>query len=225
MIQDHSGTTPSTSRNAFCTSQGVNEEDSQSDPHAEAGTSQSQTTQNFRWEVAHDMVILVHEELTNCSPSTSSGKRKKNRSTSQPQIRSENTLVTIEADQIMLALQQLANNDNSATFRNKIFRTSELPKSLTTTVPLFDGKPKPQKFELFEDFFQTSLKIHNQLTEDDKINYFQSPMMRDALQTFTNINGPIRENLADSLAIFRRKYVKPQSMATTKHKIQKSSIQ
>ena len=62
-----------------------------------------------------------------------------------------------------------ANNNNSATFHNNINRISKLPKSLTTTMPTFDGKT--EKFELFEDLFQTSLKIHNQLTEDDRINY------------------------------------------------------
>ena len=46
-------------------------------------------------------------------------------------------------------------------------------------------------------------------------------MRRDALQTFKNINGPTRENLEEILAVFRRKYVKPQSMATAKHKFQK----
>ena len=130
----------------------------------------------------------VHEEVTYCSPSTSSGKQKKNRSTSQPQFRSENTPATIEADQILLALQQLANNNNSANFHNNINRISKLPNSLTTTMPTFDGKT--EKFELFEDLFQTSLKIHNQLTEDDRINYFHSLMRGDALQTFKNINGP-----------------------------------
>ena len=166
----------------------------------------------------HDMTG-VHEEVTYCSPSTSSGKQKKNRSTSQPQFRSENTPATIEADEILLALQQLANNNNSANFQNNINRISKLPKSLTTTIPTFDGKS--EKFELFEDFFQTSLKIHNQLTEDDRINYFHSLMRGDALQTFKNINGPTRENLEEILAVFRRKYVKPQSMATAKHKFQK----
>ena len=46
-------------------------------------------------------------------------------------------------------------------------------------------------------------------------------MRGDALQTFKNINGPTREKLAEILAVFRRKYVKPQSMATAKHKFQK----
>ena len=35
-------------------------------------------------------------------------------------------------------------------------------------MPTFNGKSK--KFELFEDLLQTSSKIHNQLTEKDKIN-------------------------------------------------------
>ena len=46
-------------------------------------------------------------------------------------------------------------------------------------------------------------------------------MRGDALQTFKNINGTTRENLVEILVVFRRKYVKPQSMATAKHKLQK----
>ena len=86
-------------------------------------------------------------------------------------------------------------------------------------MPTFDGNS--EKFELFEDLFRESLKIHNQLIEDDRIIFFQSLMRGDALQTFKNINGPTRENLEQILAVFRRKYVKPQSMATAKHKFQK----
>ena len=46
-------------------------------------------------------------------------------------------------------------------------------------------------------------------------------MRGEPLQTFKNINGPTRENLGQLLAVFRRKYVKPQSMVTAKHKFQK----
>ena len=92
--------------------------------------------------VGCDMVTGVHEEITYCSPSTSSGKQKRNRSTSQHQFRSENTPATIEADQILLALQQLANNNNSVNFHNNINRISKLPKSLTTTMPTFDRNLK-----------------------------------------------------------------------------------
>ena len=124
-------------------------------------------------------MTATQEEIPYCSPTTSSGKQKKARSTSQPQFGSENTPATIEADQILLALQQLATNSNSANFNNNISRISKLPKSHTTTIPTFDGKS--EKFELFEDLFQTSWKIHNQLTEEDKINYFHSLMRGDAL--------------------------------------------
>ena len=46
LIQDHSETAPETSQNAYGTSQGTNEDDSQSDLHPEAGVFQSQTIPN-----------------------------------------------------------------------------------------------------------------------------------------------------------------------------------
>ena len=166
----------------------------------------------------HDMVTAAQEEIPYCSPGISSGKQKKARSTSQPHFRSENNPATIEADQILLALQQLATNSNSAKVNKNSNRISKLPKSLTTTMPTFDEKS--EKFELFEDLFRTSLKNHNQLTEEDKINYFHSLMRGDALQTFKNNSSRNRENLTEILTLFRRKYVKPQSMATAKHNFQ-----
>ena len=46
-------------------------------------------------------------------------------------------------------------------------------------------------------------------------------MRGDVLQTFKNITSPNREKMGEVLTVFRRKYVKPQSMATAKHKIQR----
>ena len=245
-ITTHSGTVPRTFWNTNVENQGTNEDDSQSDPHPEADIFRGQTTQNFgpkdccdmvtgatgeirhcrdmmtgiQGEIrnGHYMVTAVQEEIPYCSSGISSRKQKKARSTSQPQFRSENTPATFEADQILFALQQLATNSKSANFNNSITKISKLPKTLTTTKPTFDGKS--EKIELFEDLFQTSLKIHNQLTEEDKIYYFHSLMHGDALQTLKNIDSPNRENLTEILTVFRRKYVKPQSMATTKHKFQ-----
>ena len=269
-ITPHSETVTRTFRNTNVENQGTNEDDSQSDPHPEAGIFCGQTTQNSdlkeccdmvtgaterhdmvtgamgeirhccdmvtgaTGEIRHccdmvtgvqeeirycpDMVTRVQEEIPHCSSGTSSGKQKKARSTSQPQFRSENTPATTEADQILLALQQFETNINSANVKTISNRISKLPKSLTKTMPTFDGKS--EKFELIEDLFQTTLKIHNQLSEEDKINYFHSLMRGDALQTFKNISSPNRENLTEILTVFRRKYVKPQSMATAKHKFQ-----
>ena len=192
LLPGYSGTTPEPTRNAINTSQRTNEDDSQNDPHPEAGLFHGQMTQNSGPEDDHDMVtgatetnrnrydmvtgateqignchVMTEfpEEVTNCSPSTSTGKQKKNRSASQAQFRSVKTHATIEVDQILLAPQQLANNNNSANFHNNVNRVSKLPTSLSTTMPTFDWKF--EKFELFEDLFQTSLKLHNQLTEDD----------------------------------------------------------
>ena len=95
------------------------------------------------------MDIGVQEEIPYCSPGTSLRKQKKARSASQPQFRRENTPATIEADQILLVLQQLATNSNSANFNNNFNRISKLPKSLSTTMPTFDAIS--EKFELFED--------------------------------------------------------------------------
>ena len=95
------------------------------------------------------------------------------------------------------------------------------PQSMTirpvTTNPMtFDGKT--EKFELFEDLFHTMIKMQPAMTEQMKINHFHSLLRKGALQTFRNINSINRQTLEDVLVIFRRKYVKPESQATAKHK-------
>ena len=46
-------------------------------------------------------------------------------------------------------------------------------------------------------------------------------MRGDALQTSKKITSPNRENSGEILSVFRKKYVKPQSLATAKHKFQR----
>ena len=53
LIQGHSGTTPETSRNVFSIREGTNEDDSQSNPHPEAGLFNNQMTQNSGPEDGH----------------------------------------------------------------------------------------------------------------------------------------------------------------------------
>ena len=85
-------------------------------------------------------------------------------------------------------------------------------------MPKFDEKSENVK--LPGDLFHASLKIHNQPTEEDSIHYFHFLKRGDALQTFKEFSSPSKENLAELLTVFRRKQVKPQSMATAKHKLQ-----
>ena len=80
----------------------------------------------------------------------------------------------------------------------------------------FDGKS--EKFELFEDLFHTMIKMQPEMTEQMKINHFHSLLRKNALQTFRNISSTNRQTVEDVLVIFRRKYVKPESQATAKHK-------
>ena len=89
-------------------------------------------------------------------------------------------------------------------------------RPVSTTTLTFDGKS--EKFELSEDLFHTMIKMQPDLTETMKINHFHSILQKNALQTFRNINTANRQSLEDILAVFRRKYVKPESQVTAKHK-------
>ena len=77
---------------------------------------------------------------------------------------------------------------------------------------------KSEKIELFEDLFHTMIKMQPEMSEQMKFNHFHSLLRKNALQTFRNISTADRQTLEDVLVIFRRKYVKPESQATAKHK-------
>ena len=89
-------------------------------------------------------------------------------------------------------------------------------KPVATSTLIFDGKN--EKFELFEDLFHTMLKMQPEMTEAMKINHFHAHLRKEALQTFRNISAVNKKTLDDVLIVFRRKYVKPESQATAKHK-------
>ena len=89
-------------------------------------------------------------------------------------------------------------------------------KPVSTNTLIFDGKN--EKFELFEDLFHTMLKMQPEMTAAMKINHFHAHLRKEALQTFRNISAINKKTLDDVLIVFRRKYVKPESQATDKHK-------
>ena len=89
-------------------------------------------------------------------------------------------------------------------------------KPVSTITLIFDGKN--EKLELFQDLFHTMIKMQPEMTEAMKINHFHVQFRKEALQTFRNISAVNRKALDDVLIVFRRKYVKPESQATAKHK-------
>ena len=129
-----------------------------------------------------------------------------------------------------LPLQQTPRNQNSDA-KNSInpladpiagITTQQRPQAATMLKPvstntlIFDGKN--EKFELFEDLFHTMLKMQPEMTEAMKINHFHAHLRKEALQTFRNISTKNKKTLDDVLIVFRRKYVKPESQVTAKHK-------
>ena len=70
LIQGRSGTAPEASRNAYGTHQGTNEDDSQSDLHPEASTSQSQTPRNSGPDDAYTKEELISGDLLSVQQTT-----------------------------------------------------------------------------------------------------------------------------------------------------------
>ena len=126
-----------------------------------------------------------------------------------PQV-PETTKPTTPSDPINRLAEVLVGMNNRPSAQTLMVR----PVNSTTLT--FDGKS--EKFELFEDLFHTIIKMQPDMTETMKINHFHSLLRKNALQTFRNINTANRQTLEDILALFRRKYVKPESQATAKHK-------
>ena len=165
------------------------------------------------------MMTGSQKEILHCSPSTSLRKQKKVRSMRQPQFRSENTSTTIEAEQILLALQQLAANSNSANLNNNVNRISKLPKSLTTTMPTFDGKLENSN----------CLKMCSRQVWKSTISWRKKT--KEIFSTLSCVvmhYKPSKTSPAPTEKIWEKswlcsvkKNVKPQSMATAKHKFQR----
>ena len=122
----------------------------------------------------------------------------------------ETTKTTTPTDPINRLAEVLVGMNNRPSAQTLMVRP------VSTTTLTFDGKS--EKFELFEDLFHTMIKMQPDMTETMKINHFHSLLRKNALQTFRNINTANRQTLEDILAVFRRKYVKPESQATAKHK-------
>ena len=147
-----------------------------------------------------------------------------------PLHQNQNPSTQVSQDNNLPVVEQTPRNQNSDA-NNSINRladaiagiaTQQRPQAATMLKPvstntlIFDGKN--EKFALFEDLFHTMLKMQPEMTEGMKINHFHAHLRKEALQIFRNISALNKKTLDDVLIVFRRKYVKPESQATTKHK-------
>ena len=219
-IRTTSGTVPGTFRTTDIENLEPTGDHSQKDSHAEVESSvcQSPNLIDSDPDQASHMVTRFQERIHCCSPGTSSGKLKKARSTSQPELK---TLKT--------PLRQSKQTKFRWPFDSWRVLSTPLTSTKSTELQNWPNPSQQQwkpssrsqrKLIFFEDLSQTRLKILTQLTEEEK-NYFHSPTRGDALQAFKNISSPNRENLAEMLTVFRRKNVKPQSKAMAKQKFQR----
>ena len=83
---------------------------------------------------------------------------------------------------------------------------------------------KNEKFEFFENLFHTKPKMQQETIEAMKNNHFDAYLRNKAVQTFRNINASNIKTLDEVLIVSRRKHVKPESQATTKHKWHKPTL-
>ena len=148
-----------------------------------------------------------------------------------PSHQYQNLSTQVSKDNKLPVVEQTPRNQNSDA-NNSINRladaiagiaTQQRPQAATMLKPvstntlIFDGKI--EKFELFEDLIHTMLKMQPEMTEAMKINIFHAHLhYKQALQTFRNKSASNKKTPDDVLIVFRRKYVKPESQATAKHK-------
>ena len=87
-------------------------------------------------------------------------------------------------------------------------------RPVRTTTLTFDDIS--EKFEFFEDFFHTTVKMQHNMTEAMKKTHFHSLLRRNALQTFCKINTANRQTLATFWPYFEEN-TSPEFQATVKH--------
>ena len=148
-----------------------------------------------------------------------------------PSHQNQNLSTQVSQDNKSPMVEQLPRNENSDA-KNSINRladaiagiaTQQRPQAATMLEPvstntlIFDGKN--ETFELFEDIFHPLLKMQPEMTETMKFNHFHAHLGKEALQTFRNISASSMKTLEDLLFVFRRKYFKPESQTTAKHKL------
>ena len=91
------------------------------------------------------------------------------------------------------------------------------PKLLQTQVPLFRGNR--EKNNEFEHLLQNHLRPHmNKLTEEQKLNYFQSLLRDEAIEFWQTLKITTETTLQDVLQAFNKEYAKEDLKEVSKYK-------
>ena len=204
----------------------VNDETPQNVPDEVSGFSVPETRFDRQPHTYH--MVTGQTDQTNQIPEFPTGRILTLRNPSSHQC--QNLSTQVSQDNNLPMVEQTPRNQNSDA-KNSINRlvdaiagmaTQQRPQAATMLKPvstntvIFGGKN--EKFELIDDLFHTMLKMQPEMTEAMKINHFHAHLRKEALQTFRKISVSNKIILDDVLVVFRRKYVKPESQATAKHK-------
>ena len=91
------------------------------------------------------------------------------------------------------------------------------PKILQTQVPLFRGNR--EKYNEFEHLLKNHLRPHmNKLTEEQKLNYFQSLLRDEAIEFWQTLKITTETTLQDVLQAFTKEYAKEDLKEVSKYK-------
>ena len=91
------------------------------------------------------------------------------------------------------------------------------PKILQTQVPLFRGNR--EKYNEFEHLLKNHLRPHmHKLTEEQKLNYFQSLLRDDAIEFWQTLKITTETTLTDILQAFSKEYAKEDLKEVSKYK-------
>ena len=101
--------------------------------------------------------------------------------------------------------------------RSTMGETLTQPKILQTQVPLFKGNR--DKYNEFEHLLLNHLRPHaNKLTEEQKLNYFQSLLRDDAIEFWQTLTITTETTLRDILTAFKKEYAKEELSEVSKFK-------
>ena len=91
------------------------------------------------------------------------------------------------------------------------------PKILQTQVPLFRGRR--EKYKEFEHLLKNNIRPHMQkLTEQQKLNYFQSVLRDDAIEFWQTLKINAETTLTAILQAFNKKYAKEDLKEVSEYK-------